>query len=250
MAANMGLFIESEIVMAINKKKVYELPQNLKFALFKMFGALEENEIVYSGKIEGFMKPDIYVEYKGVRKNVSVKSGRATEVHAEYINTFVHFLKECGLSDKSCDFVKRYCYGDGTDDGTGEEAMDYITLKTHFKDDIDAFNEEVIENPALIQKVIDRCIFLGNHEEYLPADYIYFGDHQYGNLCSKKQIFKHLKRRNWDFMCNPHIGPLQFRAHIRGKSRYPENEYKRHTIDIWWANLSSDMNYISERYDI
>lgn len=250
MPSNKGLFNESQIVMAIANKKVKDIPQNLKYVLFKIFGPLEEEEIVHSEQVKGMIKPDIYIEYKGVKKYISIKCGRATEVHAEYIDKFVEFLREYGLSDESCTFIKEYCYADGTTNGTGEDVMDFLTLKTFFKKRSEEFNKEVMSKPYLIEKVILRCLFEGNRPDKEEADYIYFGTPQFGVLCSKKQILKHLTRRTWSFMGNPHIGPLQFRMHIRGKARYEENEYKRHTIDLWWANLQADLDYISERYNI
>lgn len=250
MPANKGLFNESQIIMAMANKKVRDIPQNLKFMLFKMFGPLDEDEIIHSEQLKDWIKPDIFIEYKGIKKYVSIKCGRATEVHAEYIDTFVDFLKEHGLSEESCKFIKEYCYGDGTDDGSGAEAMDFITLKMHFQDRAKKFNEEVMHNPYIIEKAILRCLFEGNRPGMQEAEYIYFGTPQYGALCSKKQILKHLTRRTWGFMGNPHIGPLQFRMHIRGQARFEENEYKRHTIDLWWANLQQDIEFISERYNI
>lgn len=247
MPTNYGLFIESEIAMGFNNKKISNLNRNLKYTLFSIFGPLDENEIVRSEQIKDMNKPDIWVEYKGERKYISIKSGRATEVHAELLSSFVPFLAECGLSEWGCDFVKRYCYADGTTDGTGEYAMDFFALKTHFLRDTQRFNEEVMQIPGFIEKVLKRCLFEGNHDG-VPAEYIYFGDSNYGNLVSQRQIAKHLTRKDWAFMTNPHIGPLQFRAHIRGKSRNPEHEYKRHTIDLWWANLYADIDYISKRY--
>ena len=250
MASNEGLFNESQIVMSIANKKVKDIPQNLKFILFKMFGPLDEEEIIKSEQIKDKIKPDIYIEYKGIRKYVSIKSGRTTHVHEEYISTFVEFLEDYGLGKEFCSFIKKYCYADGTEDGTGEEAMDFITLKMTFKNEIEKFNKEIMSNSYLIEKVIERCLFTGNRTGKEEADYIYFGTCQFGVIVSKKQIYKHIARRTWSFMGNPHFGPLQFTMHIRGKARYPENEYKRHTISLWWANLGPDLDFISDRYNI
>ena len=70
-----------------------------------------------------------------------------------------------------------------------------------------------------------------------------------GYFCTKRQIFTHIDNRKWGFMNNPHIGPLQFRAHIRGKKFEDEEKEKgRHQIYLWWANLGDDIKFISERY--
>lgn len=78
---------------------------------------------------------------------------------------------------------------------------------------------------------------------------IYHGDIHYGVVCSKTQILKHIDYRNWAYMNNPHIGPIQFRAHARYIGKEIKNEERRWEIDFWWANLGADLDYIAERYD-
>jgi len=249
MSKNYGKFVESEIVMSLNNRHVHEIPKNLKYALYQLYGPLEEDEIIKSEQIDGWMKPDIWVEYKGDRKYISVKSGQATEVHGELMSTFVPFLKEIGVPEEFCNFVLAYCYADGTTDGTGPGPMNFYDIKRHFYEQTAKFNEYMLNHPEIVEKVIDRVLFDGCHEENIKADCLYFGDANYGNIVSKKQIMKHLQFKKYTFMDNPHIGPLQFRAHIRGQSKNPEHEYKRHTIDLWWANLGPEMQRIASRYN-
>ena len=87
MGTNFGTFIEEEMVIAINNRKVYELPRNLKFTLYRMFGPLKDEETFQAGRLGNHMKPDIWVEYEGTRKYISIKSGRATELHQEKLDT-------------------------------------------------------------------------------------------------------------------------------------------------------------------
>ena len=250
MPSNFGIFTEEEMAMAINNKRVCELPKNLRYTLFRIYGPLEEEEIVHADRLRNHMKPDIWVEYKGIKKYISIKSGRATELHQEKLETFVPFLKQKGLSEESCKFLKEYCYGDGTDDGSGEQAYEFVRLKEHFRERSALFNKEVISKPDLVNEVLYRCIFGGAIQNGIEADYIYFGDAEYGNIMSWKQLKKHTSFRTWGFMDNPHFGPLQFKAKIRGQARNPEKEYLRHCVELWWANLEPDLRFISNRYNL
>ena len=96
---------------------------------------------------------------------------------------------------------------------------------------------------------IYRCLFKGTQEKNIEADFIYHGDVNYGVVCSKDQIFKHVDRRSWDYMDNLHIGPIQFRPHARYTNTEIKREEKRWKVDFWWARLPADLDYIAERYD-
>ena len=247
--SNNGIRNEYEIVDAINNKKVKDLSQNFQFNLKKIFGVMDENEVIIAERVANHTKPDIWVEYKGIRKYISIKSGRANEVHLEQLTTLVEFFKENALPEEFINFFKEYCYGDGTTDGSHGVPYEFAQLKLLYKDKSKRFNREILSKHYLIENVIDRAIFSGA-KGGVPADYIYFGDIYYGELVSKKQIFKHLMIQKWSYMDNPHIGPLQFRMMQRGYPSRPEFEYKRHMVCFWWANLEADLRYIARRYDI
>lgn len=247
--ANNGIKNEYEIVDAINNKKVSELSQNFQFILKKIYGVLDQDAVITAERVANHTKPDIWVEYKGIRKYISIKSGRATEVHCEQLDTFVDFLKENGLTENYTNFFKEYCYGDGTIDGSKGIPFDFGELKTRYKGKSHHFNCEVLSRHYLVENMIDRAIFTGV-KGGVPADYIYFGDIYYGEIVSKKQILKHLTIQSWSYMDNPHIGPIQFRMLLRGHPSRPEFEYKRHMVQFWWANLESDLRYIARRYDL
>ena len=249
MHINPGYFKEKEMVTKLNNKKYKDLSNNLKHMITEMFGVVEEDEIIECSYHNGYQKPDIKIKCKGVEVFVSIKSGKATEVHEESVKDFILFLKSEGISKESLKTILFYIYGDGTYDGSGAYRYDYNELRLRLKTRIKLLNMELNKNKDFIKKVVERCLFKGNKESNVEADYIYFGDCEYGVICSKKQIFKHIDLRTWAYMSNPHIGPLQFRPHARYINKEVKNEKYRHIIDIWWANLFEDLNYISNRYD-
>ena len=112
-----------------------------------------------------------------------------------------------------------------------------------------ALNKELNANKQFVKAVIERCLFKGTWEGNIEADYIYHGDVNYGVVCSKAQIMKHVDKRTWEYMDNLHIGPIQFRPHARYINDRIKKEEYRWKVDFWWAKLSADLEYIAERYD-
>ena len=249
MHKNIGRLKEDEFVQAINGKKAEDLSHNLKHILREMFGLFEGKEILKCGLVEKLQKPDFYIEYKGIRKYVSLKTGRAETVGEEYLKLFLQYLRSWNVSEESQKTFLYYHFGDGTMDGSGKKRMAYFELVAKLGPRIEAMNEELNESKDFIKDMIHRCLFKGTVETNIEADYIYFGDVNYGVVCSKAQIFKHVDRRSWGYMDNPHIGPIQFRPHARYINSPIKKEVSRWKIDFWWANLSADLEYIAERYD-
>ncbi|MCR4699203.1 MAG: hypothetical protein K5762_07560 [Bacilli bacterium] len=249
MHKNIGRLKEDEFVRALNGKKICDLPHNLQHMMKEIYGFFDPEEVVIAGLVDKFQKPDFFIEYKGDRKYISLKSGRATTVGEEDLKKFVLYLREKGLSIHSQATILLNHFSDGTMDGSGKERIDYVKFKAMISDRIKELNEELNCNKDFVIDFVVRHVFIGTVEGNQPADYICFGDVNYCVVCSKEQVIKHLHRRDWKFMDNPHIGPLQFKAHARYVGKEIRYEYKRWKTDIWWANLGPDMQYIAERYD-
>ncbi|MBR6055582.1 MAG: hypothetical protein IKP56_00080 [Bacilli bacterium] len=249
MHKNIGRLKEDEFVYALNNKKAGELSHNMKHILREMFGFFEETDIVKCGLVDHYQKPDFYIEFKGQRKYVSLKSGSSTVIAQEGIKQFLAFLREWHLSINGQKTLLYYHFGDGTMDGSGEKRMDYRQLIHKLGPKIVELNKELNSNKKFVKEFIYRCLFKGTQESNIEADFIYHGDINYGVVCSKEQIFKHVDRRSWDYMDNLHIGPIQFRPHARYANMEIKTEEKRWKVDFWWARLPADLDYIAERYD-
>lgn len=244
-----GLKNEKDIVRAINEKPFSRINQNLRHMLIRMYDYIEEDDIITAGLVEGRMKPDIFVEYRGEKHYISVKEGRAETVHQQEISTFVQALKEYGCSNYIIKWVLFYFYSDGTLDGTGERRYSHYQFRMHYYDEMQRFNEIINSDKELVRKITYHCLFQGVRPEYIPAEYIYFGTPEYGVICSQAQIFRYLETKSCAYMRNvPHIGKLQFRRHASYVGCDIRNEAYMSKIDFWWANLESDLRYITDCY--
>lgn len=249
MRLNNGTFEEREMIASLNNKRFEELGNNTKMLVKQLFGPMDPNQVIYAEKIDGFIKPDFVVRTNNEQCYVSMKSGKANVFHQEYASLFAKYLKGKGVSDETIETILLYQYGDGTTDGTGTTRLPYHELMYKMKDQIRKANYELNSNKSLVVDTMERCIFAGTKDEQTHADFVYHGDINFGVLVSHQQLMKHINMRDWLYMDNLHIGPLQLRPHARYVDRDIANEKSRHSIDFYWANLFQDLEYISRRYD-
>lgn len=249
MPMNNGKFIEVEIVDRLNGKRVKDLSHNLRNLMNALYGVLDGKQTVAAEVIEDYIKPDFVITYRGEKKYVSMKTGRAETVHQEYIKSFVLFLRSLGVSKRTQQTILLYQYGDGTLDGSAKERIEYNRFRLMMEKRIEEANEELNQSKEFVMKVIERCLILGTLENAIPIDCVYFGDCEFGHVATKKQIAKHIQYGNWKWMKNLHIGPLQIRPHARYVGKEIRNPKRRERVDLYWPNLSADIAFIAKRYD-
>lgn len=249
MSKNDGLYVEDSILVNLNGKKVSEVSNNLRFMLKAIYGALDDEAFIKCSKTDDAFKPDLVIEINGVTKYVSVKTGSAENVHNEVVGYFVDYLKSEGISDKTIETILLYQYGDGTTDGSGTDRKGYLAIRTELDKRIKQANEELNWNKEFVFKTIYRCILQGVNDKGPMVDAIYFGTKDYGITCTRKQLLTHIRRRNFSYFENLHIGPLLLRPHSRYSGTDVKSERNKSRIVAYWPNLNADLNYIANRYD-
>ena len=249
MPTNYGFLKEDEMVHHLNGIKIKDLSNNLRNLMRDLFGVLDDEEVVHARKTDDFIKPDFIIEYRNEKKYVSMKSGKANVVHSEIITTFTAFLLENGISKETVETILLYQFGDGTTDGTGKKRLEYDQLRFNLSLRIKKANKELNADNNFIMKVIDRCVFVGTLPNAIPADCIYHGNYEFGMVATKRQFEKHIMRRNWNYINNLHIGPLQLRPHARYINSEIVSEKRRRTVDCYWPYYNADIEFISRRYD-
>ncbi len=249
MHKNRGLLNEDKMIKLINGKTIDEMNKNIIFFLEEMYGLVEKDIEFHAQKIEGFIKPDFFIEYLGELHFVSMKSGRATTVHQEGIKSFILFLRKYGVSKKTQKTILLYQYGDGTMDGSGEKRFNYTEVRYKLEKEIKEANIELNSNYELITAFANRILFVGTDENNQSADYIYLGTYKLGTFASKTQINKWLNRKTYGYIEALHIGPFLFRPHARYTDKEIKDEESRHKVDVYWPTIQSDLDYVQEKYD-
>ena len=250
MSVNQGLIKEDEMIVSLNFKKYSQLSNNLKHLVSSLFGAVDENDVITCTKVEDFQKPDFLIKCNDKTRYVSMKSGKALIVHNETFDSFISFLKEKNISEKTLETIALFHYGDGTVDGHNEEnRKPYEELVYELKDRIKEANKELNKDIDFILEVVNRCVFKGSKKDNIEADCVYVGDREYGVLATKKQFVKNIYRRGFDYFTHLHIGPLLFRPHSRYINRKIEDQRNRNRIVASWPHLREDIEYMSKRYN-
>lgn len=240
--------MEETIVHCLNNKAVKDLNNNLKYQLKQMFGPLDEDEIVTSIRLNDFIKPDISITYKGITKFVSIKTGRARQIHTERCDLFANYLKSKGVAKEQIDFYLLWHFGDGTTDGNGDTQIGWLKMvDIYFKERIE-FNKKMNEDKNFLVQIIDRFLFQGSNPFAIAADFIYLGDEDFGITVSRNMVRKYILNSTFSYLDNPHIGPVQFRSHHTKKGFNEREINARFKTDFWWAGLEGDLRYIAKRF--
>ena len=250
MARNDPILVEDKIAFLLNEKKYSDITNNLRHMLDVVFGPIDSEATVFCKKTEDFIKPDLIITIGNNTKYLSVKTGRAENVHNEIIDNFLEFLESEGISERTIETIRLFQYGDGTTDGTGKERKEYLPLISELMPRIEEANEELNYRKEFVLDAVYRCVFQGTDENNPLVDAIYFGTPEYGIVTTKKQILSHIRKRAFTFFKNLHIGPLLLRPHSRYSNRDIADERNRHRIIAYWPNLNADLDYISKRYNI
>ena len=249
MSQNLGFLTESEIATEINGLRVAELSGNFKTLLIYLYGVLDNSEVVKCRLVEGYIKPDIEIEYMGIKKYISIKTGNATVIHTEDLKRFCIFLRdEIGISNRTLQTILLHHYGDGTLDGTGTFRYSAQEVKERLKDRIKEANEELNQSKEIGLAILERCLLFGVSENSIEVDGIYFDTKDLGVFANRKQIINYIMHGNWDWTNNLHIGPMHIRPNARYAGKEIVSEERRSKTYIYWPTLYEDIVYIMRKF--
>ena len=249
MISNQGILVETKIASELNGRKISELNTNFKQMMIYLYGVVRNSEEVICDKVIGKLKPDIYVEYMGERKYISIKTGNATVIHTENIKTFCIFLRELGISNRTLQTILLHHYGDGTLDGSGEFRYSSMEIKGKLSQRIKEANEELNQSKEFVLKVLERCLISGVCEGATRIDGLYFGDEKNGQIVTRNMLIHYIEKSDWSWTENLHIGPMHIRPNARYAHEEIKSELKRSRTYIYWPNLSADIAYVARKFN-
>lgn len=248
MVNNKGFEKEANIIFKLDGAKIKDLEKQERYLLRCIYGELEDEEKIRCETLDNMYKPDFYIIYKGVKKYVSFKTGNTATIHQEYLSTFIDFLKEEGISAETIEDFLFFFYRDGTIDGSGNRKMVIKEIVEKYPQRASRLNDELNYSKEFVKKCVMRMLLIGRDPNNPEVDYIcYWRDYDKPVVVNKRQIMAHLDRKEWNFMENPHIGPIQFRPHVLYKKDDAYRDKYVNRMDCWWSNFLNDLDYI-ERY--
>lgn len=248
MSSNNGILNEIQIASLIDGRKLSQINLNLQTMLRMIFPDANGNDVIEAKHLDDVYKPDIYVQYKGKKRFISVKMGHTTEVHSEEIHSVINFLKIKGVSQETLDTILLHHYGDGTLDGTGTKRFNTMELTFMYADRIKRANDELNSSYDLIMDVFHRTMIQGLDPLANSVDYFYFGTPDYGNLVCYHQISTYIHKKAWGYFNCLHIGPFFLKPRARYVDKEIVSEYRRNLCVFYWPNLAEDIDYLGHRF--
>lgn len=246
---NVGLFKEEQMVVSLNNKLFSELSGYLRLFITKLYGIIQENDLIKAEIVPDYQKPDFCVTVNEVTHYISMKNGVVVTLQQLDIDKFCLYLKENKISNETIETIRLFHYGDGTLDGTGKERLDYQSIMPTLAKCIARANFELNRNKAFVWQTVEKCIFKGFSEEKIPAEFLYFGDTEDGYIVSNEIVKKEVCTRYYGFYDNLHVGPILFRPHARYAGKKILNEKYRRSVDFYWPNLESIVRRADRRYN-
>lgn len=237
---NNGIKNEEKIVISYDGKKVKALSMFQKQVIKRLFGNVNDNDVVYSGLCHRISKGDVYLQINNEIKYLSIKSGNTDSMHFESIVSFILFFRKLGVSEKTQKILLLFHYGDGTLDGTGSRRMLFEELYIKYKYLIEFASKE-LNSKEIVSKCLDRFVIKGTENSKVPVDYFYYGDDNYGVLCSSQDLKRFVLSRNYDHYKTLHVGPMSFQPYLRDVNGISRHQYKRNIVQVKWHYFLTDL---------
>lgn len=232
---------------AFNAKYYSELSDFQKTLILKMFPSIKIDDLIICQKNKSYMKPNLYFEVQGIKKYVLMKNGSQKVIHQEDINTLLQWMIDNGISEETITTLRVYLNGELALDENSKKIMPK-EIGLRLKNKIKLANIELNNRKDFILSFIYRALIKGEFQNGIEIDYLYYGNKNYGVIVNKNQIYDYIKKKNWDYVNNLHIGPIQLKPHIKNKNKETKStEYKK-IIDCHWTNLDNDLRYINQNF--
>ncbi|AYF54541.1 hypothetical protein DFH04_07395 [Clostridium novyi] len=237
-----GFQNEDDLMYAINNKSFCELNLNLQSFIYNIYPCVKDSDIITCKKIAGQNKCDLQIKINGQGYRISVKKGSGNSVHQEPVESFIYYLKcEFNLSDSLANDIRFFIWGDGTLNGTGtkKNRLNVDQLKKQYPKMIQQIRNffELNKEP-----LIKRFLLTGACGDAI--DFIYYGNENNGLWASRDEFIKVVLDNPPNNRTAIPVGRLSFQAWNRAING-TKSENKRGVIQLKWASLQKDLQYIT-----
>lgn len=224
-----GFYNEKDFINSLNNKRVGQLNDLFVNMLEKVYvKKIDSNTYVTCQKSFKTDKADIIIDIDGIKKYISIKSGKNNSMHLEKISEFINFLKENNISQELINIYINYHYAILVD-GKRLSAKEYQA--THQKD-IELFNLKINE-PKILQKAINRFLFKGIHFYNNDVDAIIYGKINDFTCLTREEITKYLSQQK-DKFDSIHFSLLTLQPWTRNLNYNSKYEYRREYVQVKW----------------
>ena len=229
-----GFYNEKDFINYLNNKRVGEVNSSFLKMLKKVYSNnLNSNSYIKCQKSFKTDKADIIIIIDGIKKYISIKSGKNNSIHLEKLDNFLEFLKENGISNELIKIYVDYHYGLDELENR-QSAKDYQLL--HEKD-IEKFNIE-INKPNILKKAINRFLFKGLYNYNNLVDALIYGKIDNFICITREEVTRYLITKK-DKFNSIHFSSLTLQPWTRNLNYNPKYEYRRDYVQVKWYRLEN-----------
>lgn len=228
--------VEQQFAEYFNGKRFDQLDFISQDLFLALFPDIKGHHIIRSDKYYTNAKVDIWVEVNGYIRGISIKTGHNNSVHLEYIESFAAYLKAIGF--KNSNYLKRYLYGDGTDNNTGKHRLSAVEYKRYHRSEVLEVAKEIEDYRY---PLLRRFIFDYHPSEKIKVDAVIWGTINGYLYATKKELMTYLmmqKRLNSSIVA---ISQLYIQNWNRNLKRNPKYEDQRLFMQVKWLDVEADL---------
>lgn len=227
-----GYYNELDFVRKLNNRYVGDLEQEFVNLIYKIYNYnVKENDLIRCYKSFKTDKTDIVVVINGVKKNVSIKSGKNNSIHLESLEEFIGFLKNNGVTD---DVINLYFdYHNGLNENGYR-----ISVKEYQIEHVEEINKInlFINDKKILNNAIERFLFKGTNYCNNRVDFIIYGNVNKFFCYSREEIRSFLLQYNEQFN-SIHFSCLILQPWARNLNFNEKYEYRRGYVQVKWYRL-------------
>lgn len=247
-----GFKNEKALAYELNERKYIDLNTNLKkfieYICKQEKIALKRDTIIYSEKVKGQVKRDIYIKIDNKEFGVSVKMGGGNSVHQEKLESFISWAKEnTDITELEEHDLRIMIWADGTIDGSREIRFDENgnvigrfgakDFKKIYPEKLERLNNFFDRNR---KSIILRALFDGKGQGV--ATYLYKGTILNGRWISKEEYIKNFVDVKDKIKSDtPRVGNLTYQAYNSSLQATKSGEKKRGDIQFKYGSMEDDL---------
>lgn len=240
---NYGYQNEKDFVVLFNNKYLYELDENSQKFLKDIYdNKIDDTEPFKCWKNKMVQKADIFIKYKNIIKNISLKCGNGNSIHHEQIQEFERYLWNIGLSNETIQKYIGYHYGYVKDECGYNDYSHQLSsdeYKKLYQKELNEFNL-AINKTRIIVDMVDRFVIKGRNSDY-DIDALICGKVDNYVWIKKYDLYDLILSKRCLEYTSPHIACLTIGPKKRCLNGKTDNIKDKYQICVRWNFIMEDI---------
>lgn len=237
---NKGYKNEFRIADYLNRRRIKDLNVDMQEMIYKLYEGVSDELVVTAFVDMNKCKYDVVLFVDRVVKRISVKTGYKNSVHTGELDSFLRFLRQCGLAEKEIQMYVRYHFADYSLDGSGVHRISAIEYRADSKHQKEIYElNKAFNDLNVVEKAIDRFVITGKKGNK-PIDGLLYGTKDDFLFLTRDEVYGTIKSNRYKTSKGPHISVLQIQPFSRNLNYNPKYECNRYRVQLKWYNIIED----------